>query len=75
MGAVVTAGCGKGNRFVAAPAGAWNSMGAIGGLAPAHFLDQVFEPGGRTDGSEVPLQSCTDGIADRSADLPVQGLI
>ncbi|MBV8699678.1 hypothetical protein [Bradyrhizobium sp.] len=48
MGAVVTAGRAKGNRFVAggaAPSRRWNSTGAIACLAPAHFLDQVFETG------------------------------
>jgi hypothetical protein len=44
----------------------WNSMGVIGGFAPAHFLDQAVEPGGRTQGpwAEIALQSGTDGVAD-----------
>ena len=50
-------------------------MGPIGGFLPAHFLDQLFEPGRSIEGSEIALQSRTDGVADRSAGLLVQGLL
>jgi hypothetical protein len=50
-------------------------MGPIGGFPAAHFLDQLFKPGRRIEGSEIPLQSHTDGVADRSAGLLVQGLL
>jgi hypothetical protein len=76
MGAFVTAAGAKRNRFICGAVGLVADCSAALPFLTAHGLQQVLDVGRGRQGvqSKISLQPLSDGVADRSTGLAVEGI-